>query len=147
MSAKCQPYLWGLTLVSCQLPWLHNLDTSMENASISYQFMYAQDGMKHYYQKSNYQLWIVPCFWHFIVYYHHRQWNIIDLCSMFTIIPLQLFINTVLILGLHPANERRCYFVTASLIGWAQAHNQPCKYMVMGLVDVFLCLTVYCTSC
>ena len=26
-----------------------------------------------------------------------------------------------LILGLHPANERRRYFVTASLIGWAQA--------------------------
>ena len=24
------------------------------------------------------------------------------------------------ILGLRPANERRCYFVTASLIGWAQ---------------------------
>ena len=26
-----------------------------------------------------------------------------------------------LILGLRPANERRCYFVTTSLIGWAQA--------------------------
>ena len=26
-----------------------------------------------------------------------------------------------LILGLHPANERRRYFVTASLIGWVQA--------------------------
>ena len=25
-----------------------------------------------------------------------------------------------LILGLHPANERHCYFVTTSLIGWAQ---------------------------
>ena len=24
------------------------------------------------------------------------------------------------ILGLRPANERRCYFVTASLVGWAQ---------------------------
>ena len=29
-----------------------------------------------------------------------------------------------LILGLHPANERRCYFVTTSLIGWVQAWNQ-----------------------
>ena len=28
--------------------------------------------------------------------------------------------NTRLILGLHPANERRCYKVTPSLIGWAQ---------------------------
>ena len=27
---------------------------------------------------------------------------------------------TGLILGLHPANERRCYKVTSSLIGWAQ---------------------------
>ena len=26
-----------------------------------------------------------------------------------------------LILGLHPANERRRYLVTSSLIGWAQA--------------------------
>ena len=31
-----------------------------------------------------------------------------------------------LILGLRPANERRRYFVTTSLIGWAQTLNQPC---------------------
>ena len=30
-----------------------------------------------------------------------------------------------LMLGLHPANERRRYFVTPSFIGWAQAYNQP----------------------
>ena len=30
------------------------------------------------------------------------------------------------ILGLRPANERRRYFVTTSLIGWAQAWIQPC---------------------
>ena len=29
------------------------------------------------------------------------------------------------ILGLRPANERRRYCVTTSLIGWAQAQNQP----------------------
>ena len=29
--------------------------------------------------------------------------------------------NEGLILGLRPANERRRYFVTTSLIGWAQA--------------------------
>ena len=28
-------------------------------------------------------------------------------------------------LGLHPANERRRYKVTPSLIGWAQTRNQP----------------------
>ena len=32
---------------------------------------------------------------------------------------------TELILGLRPANERRRYFVTTSLIGWAQTYNQP----------------------
>ena len=35
-----------------------------------------------------------------------------------------------LILGLRPANERRRYFVTTSLIGWAQTKNQPCYYRV-----------------
>ena len=29
--------------------------------------------------------------------------------------------NTGLILGLRPVNERRCYFVTTSIISWAQA--------------------------
>ena len=33
--------------------------------------------------------------------------------------------NTSLILGLCTANERRRYKVTTSLIGWAQAQNQP----------------------
>ena len=31
-----------------------------------------------------------------------------------------------LILGLRPANERLRYFVTTSLIGWAQTQNHPC---------------------
>ena len=35
--------------------------------------------------------------------------------------------NTRLILGLRPANDRQCYFVTASSIGWAQTLNQPCN--------------------
>ena len=29
--------------------------------------------------------------------------------------------------GLRPANERRRYFATMSLIGWVQASNQPCN--------------------
>ena len=32
-----------------------------------------------------------------------------------------------LILNLHPANKRRRYIVTQSLIGWAQTKNQPCR--------------------
>ena len=39
--------------------------------------------------------------------------------------------NTGLILGFRPANERRRYFVTLSLIGWMQTKNQPWN-MVMG---------------
>ena len=33
--------------------------------------------------------------------------------------------DTGLILGLRPANEKRRYKVTPSLIGWAQTYNQP----------------------
>ena len=33
---------------------------------------------------------------------------------------------TRVILGLHPANERRRYKVTPSVIGWAETYNQPC---------------------
>ena len=38
-----------------------------------------------------------------------------------------------LILGLRPINERRCYFVTTSLIGRAQTSNQPCIPFTMWL--------------
>ena len=34
-----------------------------------------------------------------------------------------------MILGLRPANERRRYFVTTSLTGWAQTQNQPCMFV------------------
>ena len=40
------------------------------------------------------------------------------------VISFKVHCNTKLILGLCPANERRCYFVETSLIGWAQAQNQ-----------------------
>ena len=32
-----------------------------------------------------------------------------------------------------PANERRCYFVTTSLIGWVQTYNQPWKRSFKGM--------------
>ena len=34
--------------------------------------------------------------------------------------PLKPYHNAELILGLHPASERRRYFVAMSLIGWVQ---------------------------
>ena len=38
-----------------------------------------------------------------------------------------------LILGLRPANERRRYKVTPSLIGWAQTKNEPWYTQVKDL--------------
>ena len=40
--------------------------------------------------------------------------------------------------GMGPANERRCYYVTHSLVGWAHTQNDPCK--VTGDFSVFLWL-------
>ena len=45
---------------------------------------------------------------------------------------------TGLIQGLRPANERRRYKVTPSLIGWMQTWNQPC-YMCECILIVALC--------
>ena len=54
--------------------------------------------------------------------------------SILCVLPL----HPGLILGLHPANKRRRYFVTTSLIGWAQAWNQPCASLqvVKGIIDL-----------
>ena len=41
------------------------------------------------------------------------------------ITPAPHLVHSGLISGLRPANERRCYFVTTSLIGWAKSQNQP----------------------
>ena len=38
------------------------------------------------------------------------------------------FTFNYMVLGLHPANERRRYEVTPSLISWAQTKNQPCNF-------------------
>ena len=42
-----------------------------------------------------------------------------------------------LILGLRPANERRRYKVTPSLIGWAQMYNQPCMWCMVYLLLLY----------
>ena len=57
----------------------------------------------------------------------HR--TISDMCDRCAILLFKCMTNatqcTGLILGLHPANERRRYEVTSSLICWAQTENQP----------------------
>ena len=52
--------------------------------------------------------------------HHHITINDRNFCQR-----LEMYAR--LILGLHQANERWCYFVTTSLIGWAQVWNQPCS--------------------
>ena len=53
-----------------------------------------------------------------------------------------------MILGLHPANERRRYFVTTSLIGWAQTQpciwNFNCMYSADILETLFWIVTLLC---
>ena len=51
---------------------------------------------------------------------------------------------TGLILGLRPANGRRCYIVKTSLIDWAQAKIQPCCMMTSS--NVFFVLLALCAG-
>ena len=56
------------------------------------------------------------------------QWDIFIGCHddcHGVVIKFQLRWVPGLILGLRPANERRCYFVTTSLIGWALTRTDP----------------------
>ena len=39
----------------------------------------------------------------------------------------RMCVTAGMILGLCPTNERQRYFVTMSLMGWAQTKNQPCS--------------------
>ena len=40
------------------------------------------------------------------------------------------YIHTGIIFCMHPANERWCYNVTSSLIGWADAQKDPCSHLI-----------------
>ena len=59
----------------------------------------------------------------FLWFQARNHWNVMMNQNQYQYIP-------GLILGLHPANERPRYFVTKSLIGWAQAQNQPWLHAV-----------------
>ena len=57
------------------------------------------------------------------------SWSFSFLASLGISIAYHESVQSGLSLGLRPANERRRYFVTTSLIGWTQANNQPrCSY-------------------
>ena len=50
----------------------------------------------------------------------------VKLCKRFALCGVLLsFGTTGIILCMRPANERRCYIVTSSLIGWAHTQNDP----------------------
>ena len=51
----------------------------------------------------------------------NSAYNSGDNCRKLLVVWVTSHVGTGLILGLRPANERRRYFVTTSLIGWAQA--------------------------
>ena len=40
-----------------------------------------------------------------------------------------------IILWMRPANKRRGYFVTSSLIGWAHSQNDPCIWGVHNVLQ------------
>ena len=62
---------------------------------------------------------------HASVVYCSRSYDIV-LYVMSGAYPISNELSIGLILSFHPANERRCYFLT-SLIGWAQTSNLPCS--------------------
>ena len=71
---------------------------------------------------------------------------------VYSMLRTEPFEYTGLTLGLCPANERRRYFVTTSLIGWAQTWHQPWIYndgLVQGC-SIFSALAVeilqYCAK-
>ena len=81
----------------------------------------------------NISMYISQCNSLFIYTYHvflliqlYRLFRSVHKCDVIT----SLLISG-LILVLRPANERRRYFVTTSLIGWVQAWNQPCDMFVL----------------
>ena len=57
-------------------------------------------------------------------------------CQSLPYIPHNVLPITGLIVGLCPANERRCYFVTTSLIGWSQTKNHiiNCAHSWFGYI-------------
>ena len=51
------------------------------------------------------------------------------------------------ILRMRPANERWCYSVTPSLIGWAHTENDPCLWEEGGNINLTHCGLVMYATC
>ena len=67
-------------------------------------------------------------FWPYnIIFVRLIQWHLNSVAWLLHLLNCICTHNAGLILVLRPANERRRYFVTTSLIGSVQAWNQPCN--------------------
>ena len=67
--------------------------------------------------------------WEFSIDWHgfsaSKQWHLVEL-RQWPGDPLGLAAIAEIVLGMGSANERRRYFVTSSLIGWAHSQNDLC---------------------
>ena len=99
-------------------PCLHNLDDD---------FPMSDSGNTHAICLScDSTAWASTIIWNGIT-----KWSLIDYKMIPTgLLTVEILLGAAIMAGLiqdlRPANERRCYKVTLSLIGWAQTYNQPC---------------------
>ena len=85
----------------------------------------------------------IYCFQMHSIWFLLAWWHVDETNMILSFDPLQAFfgcanqpmMSSGIILCMHPANERRCYNVTSSLIGWVHAHNNPC---IMTVLDVLV---------
>ena len=62
----------------------------------------------------------------------HYMWHYYRTYLQHSLLLHNIAYSPGLILGFRPANESRRYLVTSSLIGWAQAWNQPCSVIMIN---------------
>ena len=102
---NCIPLFWVLTL-QCKMVLTLNL--------LGGNFLRLQMGMATIHMGCVVTAWLTECKNKLLYYYN------------VTATPLPLPIFASIILCMCPANERWCYTVTPSLIGWAHTQNAPC---------------------
>ena len=107
MTWKCLPHYWSFVR---GIHW-----SPVQRASNMDLLMVSFFIMKKLFNKQFSCQWFGTFIW--------RHWK-----RLFGVNNLNFTVETAgLMLGLLPANERRRYFVTTSLIGWAKSYNQPWK--------------------
>ena len=129
LSAKWRPFCLGLNVLNCN-PVISVEHVSLSNFTQMLLFLSLTYGIK---MKLKWLLFAefgvlhVTYFFCHLLHYVESCWNMLfkEMWHTDGAVGSAVAI-TRLILGLCPANERRHYKVTPSLIGWAQTYNQPC---------------------